>query len=49
MPHKKKINKMSAKECSSILLRLTNSKESQYYKEVDQQLKRLQNEPSKKS
>lgn len=40
---------MSAKECSSILLRLTNSKESQYYKEVDQQLNRLQNEPSKKS
>lgn len=40
---------MSAKECSSILLRLTTSKESQYYKEVNNQLNRLQNESSKKS
>ena len=38
---------MSTKECSSILLRLTNSKESKYYKEVDQQLNRLKDQSSK--
>lgn len=39
MPHKKKVNKLSKKECQDILLRLDNAKESQYYKHVELRLK----------
>jgi len=39
MAHKKKVNKLSKKECEAILLRLSNSKESQYYKHVELRLK----------
>jgi hypothetical protein len=49
MPHKKKINKMSLKECENILIRLNNQTESQYYKEVNKQLNRLKDESSKNS
>jgi len=49
MPHKKKINKMSLKECEAILIRLNNQTESQYYIEVNKQLNRLKNESGKKS
>jgi hypothetical protein len=47
MPHKKKINKMSLKECESILIRLNNQTESQYYKEVNKQLNRLKDQSNK--
>jgi hypothetical protein len=39
MPHKKKVNKLNKKECKDILFRLSNSKESQYYKHVEIRLK----------
>ena len=39
MPHKKKVNQLSKKECEEILLRLSNSKESQYYQHVELRLK----------
>jgi len=38
---------MSLKECESILIRLNNQTESQYYKEVDKQLNRLKDQSSK--
>jgi hypothetical protein len=47
MPHKKKINKMSLKECETILIRLNNQTESQYYKEVNKQLNRLKDQSNK--
>ena len=47
MPHKKKINKMSFKECETILIRLNNQTESQYYKEVHKQLNRLKDQSIK--
>lgn len=39
MPHKKKVNQLKKKECEAILARLSNSKESQYYKHVELRLK----------
>ena len=40
---------MSLKECETILIRLNNQPASQYYIEVNKQLNRLKNEPSKNS
>jgi len=39
MPHKKKVNKLTKKECEAVLARLSGSKESQYYKHVELRLK----------
>lgn len=38
---------MSLKECETILIRLNNQTESQYYKEVNKQLNRLKDQSSK--
>ena len=38
---------MSLKECESILIRLNNQTESQYYKEVNKQLNRLKDQSNK--
>lgn len=41
MPHKKKVNQLKKQECEAILARLSDSKESQYYKHVEIRLKFL--------
>lgn len=38
---------MSLKECESILIRLNNQTDSQYYKEVNKQLNRLKDQSIK--
>ena len=38
---------MSFKECETILIRLNNQTESQYYKEVNKQLNRLKDQSNK--
>jgi hypothetical protein len=38
---------MSLKECETILIRLNNQTESQYYKEVNKQLNRLKDQSNK--
>jgi hypothetical protein len=41
MAQKKKVNKLTKKECEDILARLSNSKDSLYYNHVEIRLKFL--------
>jgi hypothetical protein len=47
MPHKKKVNRLSLKECEEILFRLGNSS-SKYYEHVLEHMMRLKQQQSDK-
>jgi len=42
MPHKKKVNQLSLKECEEILFKLANNEGSKYYRHILERVAQLQ-------